>query len=175
MSTRERATLLLGILGALLLVLYPLAYRMTSEHSDTAAALATARPTTTQPIESGQGTADPPPTPATSDGVSAEVGRATEEAWHADATKYRGSNGGAFTFDCLAGGSLNPVWGTDVYTDDSSVCTAAVHAGLITVDGGGVVVIRVREGQNAYVGTTRNGVRTSGFEHWDGSFEFVTS
>jgi hypothetical protein len=34
-STRERATLVLGFLGALLLVIDPLAYRITSEQADT--------------------------------------------------------------------------------------------------------------------------------------------
>ena len=157
MSTRERAFLVLGVIGALLLVLYPLAYRLSSEQANTTAGRL--------------GTASPSRTPTAAE---MEVVRATEASWHADATKLRGANGGAFTFDCLRGGSLNPVWGTDVYTDDSSVCTAAVHAGLITFDDGGVVVIRIRHGQNAYVGTTRNGVRTSGFEQSDGSFEFVT-
>ncbi|WP_346729629.1 LCCL domain-containing protein [Corallococcus exiguus] len=32
------------------------------------------------------------------------------------------------------------MWGTDLYTDDSSVCVAAVHAGAITTAGGTVVV-----------------------------------
>jgi hypothetical protein len=72
-------------------------------------------------------------------------------------------------------GSLNPVWGTGVYIDDSSVCTAAVHAGLITVDEGGSVTIRIRPGLDAYGGWTRHGVRTSTYEHWDGSDEFVTA
>jgi hypothetical protein len=170
-STRERASLLLGILGALLLVLYPLAYRLTSEHADTTVAQTqTARPTFTR-----LPTAAPPSTATPAELASGELERATEQSWHADATSYRGSNGGAFTFDCLRGGSLNPVWGTDVYTDDSSVCTAAVHAGLITLDEGGVVVIRIRRGLDAYEGSTRNGVRTSAYEHWDGSFEFITS
>lgn len=170
MSTRERATLLLGILGAVLLVLYPLAYRLTSEQADSAAAVsASARPTSSIPATAPIPTEDPIATPSDDQGALIQL------SWHADATKYRGANGGHFTFDCLAGGSLNPVWGTDTYTDDSSVCTAAVHAGLITVDEGGIVVIRIRPERDAYVGTTRNGVRTSGYEHWDGSFEFVTS
>jgi LCCL domain-containing protein len=168
-STRERATLLLGILGALLLVLYPLAYRLTTEQADSAAAIApTTRNALTVPTIAPVVTEPPIATPTDPPGALLEL------SWHADATKYRGANGGHFTFDCLPGGSLNPVWGTDVYTDDSSVCTAAVHAGLITLDQGGIVVIEIRRGQDAYVGTTRNGVRTSGYEQWDGSFEFYT-
>ena len=169
MSTRERATLLLGFLGALLLVLYPLAYRLTSEDPDTAAALpATAHPTLSVPSTARPTTEAPIATPP-----SDEPGALIELSWHADATKYRGANGGQFTFDCLPGGSLNPVWGPDTYTDDSSVCTAAVHAGLITADDGGIVVIRVRHGLDAYEGSTRKGVRTSDYDKWEGSFEFV--
>ena len=170
MSIRDRAFLVLGCIGALLLVLYPLAYRITTEHADTTAAqIETARPTPIVPTRAPQPRATPTPNP------SGELEAATELSWHADAASYRGANGGAFTFDCLRGGSLNPVWGTDVYTDDSSVCTAAVHAGLITLGEGGIVVIRIRRGLDAYQGSTRNGVRTSDYEHWDGSFEFVTS
>src|SRR5262245_36205877 len=157
MSTRERARLLLGIFGAILLVLYPLAYRLTSERTETTSV----RLETARPSSSRAATAAPTRTETPAERASGEIARATEQSWHADATSYRGSNGGAFTFECMPGGSLNPVWGTDVYTDDSSVCTAAVHAGLITFDKGGIVVIRIRRGLDSYVGTTQNGVRTS--------------
>src|SRR5262245_4490019 len=74
-STRERATLLLGILGALLLVLYPLAYRLTSERADTTALVApTARPMASRPA-----TAAPPATATPKGPASGELVRATEE------------------------------------------------------------------------------------------------
>jgi len=63
-------------------------------------------------------------------------------------------------------------WGTDVYSDDSSVCTAAVHAGAITFNGG-VVRIVVQAGQTQYVGSERNGVTTSSYGTWGRSFTFV--
>lgn len=59
---------------------------------------------------------------------------------------------------CPPGGSAGPVWGTDTYTYDSSVCTAAVHAGRITFASGGVFTVRATYGQRRYVGSTRNGV-----------------
>jgi hypothetical protein len=65
------------------------------------------------------------------------------------------------------------VWGTDVYTDDSSVCTAAVHVGKITIDAGGPVEIEIRPGQDSYQGSQRNGITTLGYPRWDGSFVFV--
>ena len=45
-------------------------------------------------------------------------------------------------------------YGTDIYTDNSSVCAAAVHAGLITFNRGGTIEIRL--GQNSYQGSHRN-------------------
>ena len=70
-------------------------------------------------------------------------------------------------------GAFANVWGTDVYTDDSSICTAAVHAGLITAVGGGVITIEIRPGQAGYSGSARNGVSTGGYGAWHGSYVFV--
>src|SRR6266851_3375642 len=68
-----------------------------------------------------------------------------------------------------AGGAPGNVWGTDVYTDDSSVCTAAVHAGLISLAGGGAVEIEIRSGLPGYLGSSRNGVSSSGYGAWPAS------
>lgn len=71
------------------------------------------------------------------------------------------------------GGFSATVWGTDVYTSDSSIGTAAVHAGLITFNDGGEVTIRRVPGQKSYRGSQRNGVSTSDYGEWGGSFEFI--
>lgn len=73
---------------------------------------------------------------------------------------------------CPAGCDLGSVWGTDIYTDDSSICTAAVHSGAITLDGG-LIRVEYTEGQESYEGTERNGVRTSDWGSWGGSFIVV--
>ena len=62
---------------------------------------------------------------------------ATPVDWGTNATGVRGSNGERFSFACPAGGAAGRIWGTDIYTDDSSICTAAVHAGVITLAGAG--------------------------------------
>ena len=62
--------------------------------------------------------------------------------------------------------------GTGTYTDDSSICTAAVHAGLITLANGGKVTIEIAPGANSYSGTTANGVTSSSYDSWSGSFTF---
>lgn len=64
------------------------------------------------------------------------------------------------------------VWGTDVYTDDSGLCRAALHAGVVTPQGGPITVTR-RHGQPLYVGTTRSGVRSNDYGAYPYSIEFA--
>ncbi len=93
--------------------------------------------------------------------------------WSDNATELQGKLDQDFVFSCPPSGRLDSVWGTDIYTDDSSICSAAVHAGLITTRDGGTVTIRIRPGENSYNGTSRNGVRSSSYESWNGSFIFI--
>lgn len=94
--------------------------------------------------------------------------------WITQADGLRGRNGQRFTYDCPAGGTPSSrVWGTDVYTDDSSICTCAVHAGLITARAGGVVTIEIRPGASSYEATTKNGITSRAYGGWHGSFVFV--
>lgn len=97
----------------------------------------------------------------------------TPATWATTATAQRGRNGQQFTFTCPPKGSARTAWGTDIYTDDSSICTAAVHAGLITFPAGGAVTIEIRPGERLYGGTSRNGVTTSSYSAWGGSYVFV--
>jgi outer membrane protein OmpA-like peptidoglycan-associated protein len=64
------------------------------------------------------------------------------------------------------------VWGMDVYTGDSSVCRAAMHAGVIAVRGGPVTVLP-EAGRSAYPGVTRNGVSSSNHGSSRSSFRFA--
>jgi hypothetical protein len=105
------------------------------------------------------------------DGAAGPGGIVTAN-WTDDASEYRGRNGSQFQYRCPAGGTASAVWGTDVYTDDSSVCTAAVHAGRITFAQGGVVTFEIRPGQSSYAASTRNGVASGPWDQWVGSFRF---
>lgn len=90
------------------------------------------------------------------------------------AAGLRGQNGKRFVFDCAANGPAGArLYGTDVYTDDSSPCTAGVHVGLITYAKGGRVTIEIRPGQDSYPGSSRNGVGSSTWGTWPGSFVVV--
>jgi hypothetical protein len=96
-------------------------------------------------------------------------------SWASTATQLRGMNGRVFTFRCPRNGSAHHVWGTGVYTDDSSVCTAAVHAGRITLVSGGMVKISIRAGRSSYKGTTRHGITSHRWGRWHGSFVVVSA
>jgi len=100
---------------------------------------------------------------------------ATSATWGTQADPWRGQNGRRETLTCPAGGpTAGRLWGTDIYTDDSSICLAAVHAGLITAAAGGTVTIEIRPGQASYTGSARNGMTSNGYGGWSGSFVFVT-
>jgi hypothetical protein len=80
---------------------------------------------------------------------------------------------GRYTVTCPPGGEASQVWGTGIYSGGSSVCTAAVHAGLIGFEDGGMVVIEIRPEEDSYIGSTANGVTSEGGGGNDGSFVFV--
>jgi len=95
--------------------------------------------------------------------------------WLDNASEFRDQIGQQFGFVCPALGDLvmGLVWGTDIYTDDSAICAAAVHAGVIAASVGGAVAIEILEGQESYLGTVRNGVTSADWPVWLGSFRFV--
>ncbi len=66
--------------------------------------------------------------------------------------------------------SSENIWGTDVYTDDSSIAAAAVHAGVLREGERGLVKITVLPGRDRYVGSERNGIASEEYGKWDGSF-----
>src|SRR5690606_28196187 len=86
--------------------------------------------------------ADPDPT-GTADSV------ATNVTWWSNAVQFRGDTNLRIAYDCPENGTASAVWGANVYTDDSSVCTAGVHAGKITFAAGGRVIIEMRPGQDS--------------------------
>src|ERR1700730_236716 len=63
----------------------------------------------------------------------------------------RGLNGERFRFRCPAGKpGPGQVIGSGPYTDGSSICAAAVHAGVLRAASGGLVTIEVRPGEAHY-------------------------
>lgn len=72
-------------------------------------------------------------------------------------------HGRRYTFDCPPNSSRTGVaatYGSGPYSPIGSVCGMGVHAGAITFERGGRVVVEVVRGQDRYVGSERNGMRT---------------
>lgn len=85
--------------------------------------------------------------------------------------EWRGRIGQAFTVQCSANGTPT-AWGTDVYTDDSSVCTAAVPR-RTHLHSAGRSRHRVRVARTGVVrSSTRRGIATAQYPQWPGSFGF---
>lgn len=94
--------------------------------------------------------------------------------WEASATSLNGKDGETVTLACSAGGAAHSVWGSDIYTADSSICTAGVHSGLLTFEQGGNVTIELRPGREIYGCSERHGVTTSAYGPYGHSFVFIT-
>jgi hypothetical protein len=62
------------------------------------------------------------------------------------------------------------VFGTDTYTQNSSICSAAVHSGKYKTEGGAAVEIVMKAGAEKYVGSEKNGVTSMDFGKYDASF-----
>jgi hypothetical protein len=82
-----------------------------------------------------------------------------------------GEVGSSHIVDCPADCS-GAVWGTDTYTADSRVCVAAQHSGQIPSSGGRVGVV-LEAGQPAYRGSKRNGISSSDYGSYRGSFRLT--
>jgi len=84
--------------------------------------------------------------------------------WYETASEHRGENG-RFVYRCppYEGGAAG-VWGTDLYTYDSSICMAAVHSGFISQARGGRVTIEMRTAPEKFRGSVRNGVSSYDWE-----------
>jgi hypothetical protein len=65
------------------------------------------------------------------------------------------------------------VWGTDVYTADSLLAAAAVHAGKVKAGQTGVVKVQLVAAPAAFAGTTRNGVSSQDYGPFPEAFRFV--
>lgn len=107
-------------------------------------------------------------------GTSSPPSSGTATTWDARAISLSGKDGDTFTLACSPGGTAHSVWGSDIYTSDSSICTAGVHSGLITYQQGGDVTIELRPGRTIYGCSERNGVTTSPYGSYPHSFVFKT-
>ncbi|NXA51710.1 VITRN protein, partial [Nothocercus julius] len=61
------------------------------------------------------------------------------------------------------------VYGTDIFASFSSVCSAAIHSGIID-NAGGKILVRKVAGHSGYRGSFSNGVRSLSLPRWRESF-----
>ena len=94
-------------------------------------------------------------------------------SWSANAVAYRGRVGQRVVVKCPPTAALPPIWGTDIYTDDSSICSAGVHSGAIKAEVGGTVTVEIRNGERSYAASVRNRVESFGYGEWEGSFSVL--
>lgn len=85
---------------------------------------------------------------------------------------YERRIGETFSFNVTAarGGS---VWGTDIYTTDTRLSTAAIHAGILKEGEAGIVRVKILAGQPSYAGSSRNGIASSAYGSYGGSYEIL--
>ena len=83
---------------------------------------------------------------------------------------YRGQNGKVLHFEVI-GSNSGSIYGTDIYTDDSDLSTAAVHAGLLKVGEKGVVKVTILPGQASHSSSTRHGITSSPWSAYPGSYK----
>jgi hypothetical protein len=86
-----------------------------------------------------------------------------------DLTQYRGQASKTFIVQ-VTGSTDGIVWGDEVYTDDSTLAAAAVHAGILKPGEQGFVAITTLPGQKSYRGSDKNGVSSRPYAEWYGSF-----
>jgi hypothetical protein len=76
-----------------------------------------------------------------------------------------------------AGMGVERVIGTDIYTEDSRFCVAAVHSGLISTQSGGVVTIETLNPERYYTGSQRYGITTLSYDNsgvgYKASFRYI--
>lgn len=74
-------------------------------------------------------------------------------------TEFSAADAGRTALIEVTGRTDATVWGTDVYTADSRLAVAAVHAGAVREGERGLVRITIVDGTNqGYVGSERNGI-----------------
>jgi hypothetical protein len=116
-------------------------------------------------IPVGSGAAPPP---------AARYAGPIEAGCSFDARQIKGQTGEVFQVSCPEGCVNRGSWirGTDVYTADSGICRAGVHAGAIPPTGG-MVTVRLEPGRPAYRGSTRHLIESTDCGTYELSFAVI--
>jgi hypothetical protein len=83
---------------------------------------------------------------------------------------HQGQIGKIYHFK-VTGANSGTVYGTEIYTLDSHLATAAVHVGALKVGQTGTIKVTMMAGQNAYQQTTQNGITSNAWGQYSGSYK----
>lgn len=86
---------------------------------------------------------------------------------------YERRIGETLSFSVTGASSGGSLWGTDIYTTDSRLAMAAVHAGVLREGETGVVKVKIVAGQPSYAGSTKSGIASSNYGGYGGSYEVL--
>lgn len=86
---------------------------------------------------------------------------------------FESQPGKTFAFTVTGTAAGGSVWGTDVYTTDSKLSMAAVHAGVVKVGETGVVHLKIIPSPATFAGSTRNGVTTSAYGRYTAAYQIL--
>lgn len=91
----------------------------------------------------------------------------------APANLYDKANQIGKTFTFKVTGAAGSVYGTDVYTLDSSLAAAAVHAGVVKMGATGVLRVKIIESPETFVSSTRNGITSSAWGRYPAAYKVL--
>jgi len=75
----------------------------------------------------------------------------------------------------VTGNPAGSIWGTDMYTLDTRLATAAVHAGVLKPGETGNVRVQILGPQAGFVGSARHGVTSSDYGMYPGAYRVISS
>lgn len=87
-------------------------------------------------------------------------------------SSFQAMIGKTFTFR-VRGETSGSLWGTGMYTLDSKLAVAAVHAGAIKAGETGNVRVQILPPQAAFVGSTQNGITSSAYDTYPGAYRII--
>jgi hypothetical protein len=85
---------------------------------------------------------------------------------------YRDKVGKVFSFR-VTGGMNGFVWGSDTYTSDSSLATAAVHAGVLKLGQTGIVRVKMVPPPVSFESSARNGIISHAWSGHPGAYQII--
>ncbi len=86
-------------------------------------------------------------------------------------TQLQHQVGQTFRFRVTGGVGGGAVYGTDIYTSDSNLSMAAVHAGILKPGQTGVVKVKILPAQAAFGSSNRNGITSYAYGPYPGAYK----